>query len=66
MGGVAKSLLGGLMGPFEREAAFEENTAVVSGGFGRVGGADQGSYQFMASVLDESFLMRWCSLLLAL
>jgi hypothetical protein len=36
VGGAAKSLLGGLLGPFEREAAFEESSAVVAGE--RVGG----------------------------
>jgi hypothetical protein len=30
--GGAKALLGGLMGPFEKEGAFEETTAVVTGG----------------------------------
>ncbi|WIA15333.1 hypothetical protein OEZ85_001998 [Tetradesmus obliquus] len=31
VGGAAKSLLGGLLGPFEREAAFEESSAVAAG-----------------------------------
>lgn len=29
--GGAKALLGGLLGPFEKEGAFEETTAVVTG-----------------------------------
>ncbi|KAF8056443.1 Napepld [Scenedesmus sp. PABB004] len=31
VGGAAKALLGGLLGPFEKEAAFDEATAVVTG-----------------------------------
>lgn len=32
VGDAAKALLGGLMGPFEKEGAFEESSAVVTGG----------------------------------
>lgn len=31
VGGAAKALLGGLLGPFEKEGAFQEETAVVTG-----------------------------------
>lgn len=32
VGGAAKALLGNLLGPFEREGAFDESTAAITGG----------------------------------